>query len=93
MNTEELLSALHDILDISAEVRDAIKEQPYGAIERRELLEFQGKQYWLVWDYIIYNEITLEEVDTGKQIKMWTGFSDKKCEEEYNKILSRLSDR
>ena len=64
----------------------------YGFIEKCEIFEFKGRKYKLVWDYIIYNEITMEDIETGKQMQMFTSFSDKKTEDKFNELLLKLSD-
>lgn len=68
---------------------DFIRSKPYGIVHKRDLVEINGKRGWLVWDYILYNELTFEEADTGKKISLMTGFSDDRIEKEYNRWLSQ----
>ena len=61
------LSSIAKILGVSIDAFKFVTEQkPYGIVKKRELLLFDNEKYWLVWDYIIWNEITAEKR------KFWT---------------------
>ena len=90
MGTDLILTLLKD-LDITTNVLSTVTKS-YGLIERREAVEFENKPCWLVWDYLIYNDITLEERETGKQIRLFSSISDEKTEAKFNEIISKLNE-
>ncbi|MBR1556011.1 MAG: hypothetical protein IJ644_11565 [Oscillospiraceae bacterium] len=92
--TPALISILEKLLGSTIDIVEyVIKEEPYGFIEKRKFLEINQKQYMLTWDYILYNEITLEELETGQQLTLWSGRSDKKAKKKFKKIYSKLTDQ
>ena len=87
--TTELISLALELLKSATKSTTEIK--PYGIVKKREALEFNGKKCWLVLDYIVWNEITLEEIESGKKASMWQGMSDEEAEEQFSHILSKLN--
>lgn len=86
------LSSIAKILGVSSDTFKFITEQkPYGIVKKRELLLFDNEKYWLVWDYIIWNELTLENVKSGQKASMWQGMSDEEAQNQFDEIFSKLN--
>jgi hypothetical protein len=68
-----------------------IEIRKFGIVHKREAVEINGIKGFLVWDYIIYNEITFEDMD-GNMFSFFSSFSDKKTEEEWNRLIQKFGD-
>lgn len=42
-----------------------------------------GKKGWLVWDYIIWNELTFEDFETGKKLRLMTSLDDEAIQKQF----------
>ena len=51
---------------------------------------FNGVKGFLVWDFIIYNEITFDDMD-GHIYSFFSSISDEETEAEWNKLVSKYS--
>ena len=65
------------------------KNKPFGFIHRTEPINYCGELGLLVWDYIIWNEITFVDQKTKFQQSLYSSFSDKNTEEKFNELVSR----
>ena len=63
----------------------------FGAIHRTEAITINGDKGFLIWDYILFNEITFVISSTNQYISMFTSISDSKTEERFNEILLKNS--
>lgn len=84
MDLNTVLSALDAIGKIAGAVKDK-----YGIIQKHAFIRYKGKEGRLVWDYIIFNELTFEDSETGEQHSLGLSISDKKTEEIFNELVSR----
>ena len=60
----------------------------HGWVHKRTTAEINGKKGFLVWDYIIYNEITFH-ADDDSIISFFNSLSDEKTEAEWNKLVEK----
>lgn len=61
----------------------------YGIIHKHAFIRYRGKEGRLVWDYILLNELTFEDSETGEQFSLGVSASDKKTEAIFNELVSR----
>jgi hypothetical protein len=82
------------VLDYIIESVPKVKEigiRKYGIVHKREKVEINGIKGFLVWDYIIYNEITFEDMN-GNMYSFFSNISDKKTEEEWSRLIQKFGD-
>jgi len=60
----------------------------HGIVHKRTTAEINGVKGFLVWDYIIYNEITFDDVN-GNIYSFFSSISDKETEDEWNKLVEK----
>lgn len=60
-----------------------------GFVHKRRPAEILGVKGWLVWDYIIYNEIFFEDAEQKISVTFFQSISDAKTEEEWNELVER----
>lgn len=90
MNDEEQMLFLADVAKIVKElVVDAIRTNPYGIIHDSHAVSMFGKDGWLKWDFIIWNELTFEEIDTGNKHSLFTSISDKDTKERFDLLVKQ----
>lgn len=73
-------------------VKELVKSfsKSFGMIERVDPITINGKQGFLIWDYVLYNEITFVD-ENDNHISMFTSISDSKTEAEFKRILRNNS--
>ena len=76
-------------LDTVGKVASALKDK-YGIIHKQAFINYHGRNGRLVWDYIILNELTFEDEETGEQYSLGLSASDKKTEEIFNELVKRF---
>ena len=64
----------------------------YGIVHKSTRAEIDGKMGRLVWDYVLWNEITFKEDDEygGKIYSLGSRFSDQETEELWNKLVKEF---
>ena len=77
-------------LKLIKELIPAVKEvsKMYGIVDRRTPAKINNVLGYLVWDYIIYNEITFEDMN-GNQFSFFTSISDEKTEREWDRLVKK----
>ena len=80
------LDKIATVAGIAKDVNDAVKDK-YGIIEKQASIKYKGKEGRLVWDYILVNELTFEENDTGIMLSLGFSPSDEKIEEAFNFLV------
>jgi hypothetical protein len=48
----------------------------YGAAHKSTPVTMNGEKGFLIWDYIVFNELTFLNHNTGKIVSLYTSFSD-----------------
>lgn len=59
-------------------MHDTCEELKVGNVEGR-----------LVWDYLVWNELTFEEKETGKKTSIYNGISDKETKRRFDAFMER----
>ncbi len=83
MKPEEILRLIIQLiptakLDLSRE---------YGFIHKQASVEINGVKGLLIWDYILWNEITFQDMEQKHIISLFTGFNDRDTEERWNELV------
>lgn len=83
---------INKVLDILSSVGHIIEstKNSYGIIHKQAFINYHGRNGRLVWDYILLNELTFEDAETGNQYSLGLSASDKKTEEIFNEIVRRF---
>lgn len=86
---EKILEILQKILIGDNIITEIARIQPYGIVYKTAEIEYLGMKGRLVWDYILYNELTFEDIKTGKKYSLATSWSDKKTEKIFNEFVEK----
>ena len=86
---KEILGVALEAIPIEKILKYVSKQ--FGAIHRTEAITINGDKGFLIWDYILFNEITFVISSTNQYISMFTSISDSKTEEWFNEILRKNS--
>ena len=62
----------------------------FGIIHRTEHVKYGEEVGLLVWDYIVYNEISFISMDKKIVHRLFTSTSDEKTEEEFNRLAKQF---
>ena len=57
-----------------------------GFVHDRTEAQIQGMDGFLVWDYLLYNEIYFETLD-GKMISFYSSISDEETKRKWDKLV------
>lgn len=60
----------------------------YGVVHRRTTAEINGVKGFLIWDFMVYNEITFQDMN-GNIYSCFNSFSDIKTEEEWDRLVNK----
>lgn len=84
INPNGVLLLLKDV------VGPVVKEvsRMHGIVYKRTDIEINGVKGFLVWDFIVYNEITFDDMN-GKVYSFFSSFSDEDTEAEWNKLIAK----
>lgn len=69
------------------DIVDGVKNT-YGLIHKRAEAEVDGKKGFLIWDYILYNEISFQAED-GSSLSFFSSFSDEETEIEWYRLVKK----
>lgn len=86
MNEENIMLALAAIQELIPAAKAISKT--HGFIHKRAEAEINGIKGFLVWDFVIYNEITFDDTE-GNIISFFTSVSDGKTEAEWNRLVKK----
>ena len=91
MSVTELLDLIKKGAEILPKVKELVSKN-YGVVHKRTRAEIDGKTGDLVWDYIVWNEITFKEDDEcgGKIYSLGNRFSDKQTEELWDELVKKF---
>ena len=65
--------------------------KPYGLVKRREECIYEGQKAALVWDHIIWNEITREV--NGEKISEFTSMDAQETEKKFEELLKKYTQK
>lgn len=60
----------------------------HGFVHKRAEAEINGIRGFLVWDFIVYNEITFDDAE-GNIMSFFTSMSDDETEAEWNRLVRK----
>lgn len=86
MNVQELTKALIPILG-----PDFIPKilKTHGIVHESVPAEINGKKGFLVWDFIVWNEITFDDED-GNIMSLFNSVSDDETKAKWNEFVSKF---
>lgn len=84
------MSANIDVTKIAAELLKWIAStKPFGIVHRTAPINYGGKVGLLVWDYVIWNELTFLDYEDKSKQSLFNSISDNETEARFNEIVSR----
>lgn len=80
------------ILEATKNIVELVKKlcPTFGFIHRTEPIKYGEELGFLVWDYVLYNEITFISIDKKIVQRLFNSTSDKETEEEFNKLVKQF---
>ena len=84
------MSGIGDIFGAIPHIMKAAEavQKVYGPIHKRTTAEVNGKKGFLIWDYMLANEITFQDED-GEIKSFFFSFSDEETEEKWNEYVAK----
>lgn len=86
MDIAKGMAVLEIIQQLIPEAKKIVKM--HGLIHKRVEAEINGIRGFLVWDFVIYNEITFDDLE-GNIISFFTSISDDETEAEWNQLVKK----
>ena len=86
MSGEKAMAVLAIIQQLIPEAKKISKA--HGFVHKRAEAEINGIRGFLVWDFIVYNEITFDDAE-GNIMSFFTATSDDKTEVEWNRLVRK----
>ena len=86
MSGEKAMAVLAIIQQLIPEAKKISKA--HGFVHKRAEAEINGIRGFLVWDFIVYNEITFDDAE-GNIMSFFTSTSDDKTEVEWNRLVKK----
>lgn len=86
MDGEKAMAVLTIIQQLIPEAKKISKI--HGFVHKRVEAKINGIQGFLVWDFVVYNEITFDDVD-GNIMSFFTSISDDETEAEWNRLVKK----
>ena len=86
MDGEKAMAVLAIIQQLIPEAKKISKA--HGFVHKRAEAEINGIRGFLVWDFIVYNEITFDDTE-GNIMSFFTSTSDDKTEVEWNRLVGK----
>ena len=81
--------AISEILpDVMVVLRDLGEKPPHGIIHDRAEAKIGDIQGFLIWDYIVWNEITFDD-EYGHVISFFNSVSDKETKKAWDKLVAK----
>jgi len=72
-------------------LKEAIKisSRTYGVVHKSTPAVMNGDKGFLIWDYIVWNELTFLNSETGAITSLYHSISDRKMEERFNEFARK----
>ena len=86
MDGEKAMAVLAIIQQLIPEAKKISKA--HGFVHKRAEAEINGIRGFLVWDFIVYNEITFDDSE-GNIMSFFTSMSDDETEAEWNRLVKK----
>ncbi len=88
MKLEEILRLIIQLIP-TAKMLDP--SRAFGFIHKQAPVEINGVKGLLIWDYILWNEITFQDMEQKNIISLFTGFNDVDTEDRWNELIEEYS--
>lgn len=89
IEAQAVLAAIEALGEIFGDTIDPkVVTRAHGIIHKRAPAEINGKKGFLVWDYIIWNEITFDD-ENGNIISFFNSIHDDKTEVMWDQLVSK----
>ena len=86
MSGEKAMAVLAIIQQLIPEAKKISKA--HGFVHKRAEAEINGIRGFLVWDFIVYNEITFDDSEENI-MSFFTSMSDDETEAEWNRLVKK----
>ena len=84
MSAAEVLAIIQQVVPMAQIVRDL--SGIHGFVHDRKEAEINGIRGFLVWDYILYNEITFDDYE-GNVISFFTSWSNDETKAKWDELV------
>ena len=84
-----ILSVLDFLNNAGVVVNEVIENKPYGIVHDSAFVEINGVKGRIVWDYIIFNELTFEESETEKKLSLFTSANDEETRTKFEEYVKK----
>ncbi|MGL5750939.1 MAG: hypothetical protein ACRCXT_10460 [Paraclostridium sp.] len=78
---------IKEIVDVK-ELLNYVSKQ-FGVIVDTQPVVINGDKGFLIWDYVLFNEITFVNSQTKDYTSMFTSWSDDKTKVKFNELVNR----
>jgi len=77
------------VLDCAIQLVGTLKDK-YGIIHKQAFIKYKGHEGRLVWDYILLNELTFEDFETGERYSLGFSGTDKNTEKLFDELVEKF---
>lgn len=81
-------SVLELLREVIIEVKEIFRTPIHGIVHKSTTAEINGVKGFLVWDFIIYNEITFDDMD-GRCYSFFNSVFDEETELKWNELVAK----
>lgn len=81
LSLEKMLKTMIDTTIVENLIQKV--EKTYGAVHKGVPAIMNGRTGFLIWDYIIFNELTFIDDESGNITSLFTTFSDVEMDERF----------
>lgn len=76
-------------IDILVKEAIRIATRTYGIVHKSTPAIMNGCKGFIIWDYILYNELTFLNSETGEIVSLYHSLSDEKMEKRYQEFAHK----
>ena len=77
------------VSDVVVDIIKSVSKQ-FGFIEDSHPVNMNGRDGFIIWDYILYNEITFVDSADKSHTSLYTSFSDTKTRNKFNELVEKF---
>lgn len=90
MSAEKVIKNALNVLAIVQQVMPVAKlvSKNHGIVHKRAEAEINGIRGFLVWDFVVWNEITFDDME-GHIMSFFNSISDDETEAEWNQLVKK----
>ncbi len=88
LEPNEVIKMLEPIFKIAGL---ALEDKPYGIVKERIPIRINNIDGWLVWDYIVWNELTFEyeDKDGTRKLSLFNKINDEETQNKFDELKSK----